>query len=165
MLRPERWREPPGEFLGTASLVSGRPTRADMPMARPTSAAGGVADGAPAFGTIRTQRCRSRDGPGTDREPRPGRRSDGQWQESRPQPGQVVVLLLGAQRRSVRAVGRFRTERARRSFAVVRPGRQVGPRRPPWVQPRHRLQSEQDTVAPQPEQEALRYGSAPTKMS
>src|SRR4051812_19820891 len=25
MLRPERWREPPGEFLGTASLVDGRP--------------------------------------------------------------------------------------------------------------------------------------------
>src|SRR3954470_15248778 len=99
MLRPERWREPPGEFLGTASLVSGRPTRADMPMARPTSTAGGGADGAPAFGPTWAQRRSSRNGPRPDSEPRPGRRGDGQRQERRPEPGQVVVFLLGAQRR------------------------------------------------------------------
>src|SRR3954454_7330903 len=94
MLRPERWLEPRG------SSWARRPLRA---VARRVLKANGETDlgrrrcrhGAWAFGTNRSDRRSCCDGPDIDSERHPRWRSHGQRQEDGPEPGQVVVLLLG----------------------------------------------------------------------
>ena len=98
-----------------------------MPVARPTPGCGGVAHDASIHGAIRACGRRSHAGPEPERRSRHGRRGDGQRQEHRPEPGQVVVLVLGPERQ---APGRGSDGP---TGAVLRAGRQAGRIQDPHV--------------------------------